>query len=1499
MSDNARSVLLTLLLVVSTLSSVGVGAASAAAANSSPSTFHVAQNGNCYNVAAYGSGDKTVEEFYDYRKPSNTDPDVYTYASHGTKKFQKNQTSNLFFYNGSDGYSVVLLHDKLDQDNQDGPNASTITFTFSNMSGVDWKVRDDNYTDSDGNSQDDNWETDGPEHQVDWMWAPHRTDGGAFSGIGDKQITIEPQFNSDAAHWNSWEYAGDDANKTEEWRLLDAGGNNVSLDMQSSLTIEKGSCADTTSPSAALSASPTTVANNEAVSFDASNSTDDGGSGIAEYRWDFDGDGTVDNTTDDATVSHTYESPDTYEASVTVVDGNGNNGTATETITVESSDTSEPTVNVSAPETVNVSETFEVSANASDESKVESYEWNFGSTTKSGSTVSHNYTEAGNHTVTLTWTESDGETGTKTVEIEAVKSDSDTTPTVESFQLSNPENKTVEVSFTGSSSITDIEVELLNESGALVHELGESDFNTTPAGDSVNYSANQTLDSAGAYTAVLQKAADSDGDDAADGQTDSTYVGTVDGEINYVNATHVWVNGTFEQVDATVGFYGQSGYGQSMIHEENVSGSTLISSEGMGGVNGSVITLVEADVDNSTAGDSLRKEHPRLDHYAELIEPRPVNVSVESVTEVDGGVYEVAFGYANPNNESLTMPNSTFSGNVSGDAPETFQSGEHNFTVTWTPDADDERAAWTLNRSAFGQSDATARTETAAEYGGTGPEIEFVNESAVRVTGDFAAVNLTTVSFTADGKQTTTHTFANVSNETLLTPSVDATWGPVTKTAAAYENASDDAAALSAQNPDFASQLDQVRPEKVSTFVDNVTEAGNGTYEVTFGYVNPNDHAMNASASAFTAGNTSDTPPDQFAPGRNTFTATWTPETNESNLVWRTDFSDFGYSPSTATSPTPEQIEAGQMPPTADLSVESNTVKVNETVTFDASASSDDANVTKYLWDFDSDDEIDRNTTDNATIGHVYRSPGTYEVTVTVVDESGQTDTASATVVVEERQTGDTDEPPVAKLTAPDKGQMSLNLYPLDASASTDDNGIVKYHWFVDGKSLHWRDNPITSFKPYTEFDEPGWHNATVKVFDASGQTDTATVEFKIEKVTPTADVSASAQTVEVGEEVTFTASDPNQKFDDLRVYHWKTGDRTSPRLTTEWTTSFDETGEHTVELVLQTRAGVQNTIPVTITVTADDSGSDDESNDDNDRGLNDGPNTGNRNDGIGAANPGGNNNDDSSDDTQSVSAPMRDADSRLGKVVVTASGSSADPAVDVTDSAPAGVTAPTVAEDGFAALSYLNVSGADRATFTISKARLQASDASADAVSLFRYDGDAWTVVETAQVNETADAYEFRANVSDGTYAVGIGEAVTSVADVSVDSQRVEPGQTVTVTASIENTGHAAGTRDVKLSVGGEVVATKTVSVEADGTTTVTFTRTFDESGVYSIGVGDASAEVVVKGIETQTTDEGSDGQTATETTTSDSSSGIPGFGVGVSLVALLAAAFLALRRQ
>ncbi len=55
---------------------------------------------------------------------------------------------------------------------------------------------------------------------------------------------------------------------------------------------------------------------------------------ITTYKWDFDGDGNIDETTDTGTVIHSYETAGTYTAKVTVVDDNNTAASSQITITV-------------------------------------------------------------------------------------------------------------------------------------------------------------------------------------------------------------------------------------------------------------------------------------------------------------------------------------------------------------------------------------------------------------------------------------------------------------------------------------------------------------------------------------------------------------------------------------------------------------------------------------------------------------------------------------------------------------------------------------------------------------------------------------------------------------------------------------------------------------------------------------------------------------------------------------------------------------------------------------------------------------------------------------------------------------------------------------------------------------------------------------------------------------------------------------------------------------
>lgn len=136
----------------------------------------VEQGNDTFELTALENGE-TIEQFYDYgNNESNT-----------TTNLETSDTSQLFFWNGPNGLSLVVLHDKPD----DGSGAAC-TFTFEGLptDAGEWVIQDDS---GDFTSITDT--------TVDWSWNQFKTDGGAFRGGLDQgfEITITPAFN-DAAN---------------------------------------------------------------------------------------------------------------------------------------------------------------------------------------------------------------------------------------------------------------------------------------------------------------------------------------------------------------------------------------------------------------------------------------------------------------------------------------------------------------------------------------------------------------------------------------------------------------------------------------------------------------------------------------------------------------------------------------------------------------------------------------------------------------------------------------------------------------------------------------------------------------------------------------------------------------------------------------------------------------------------------------------------------------------------------------------------------------------------------------------------------------------------------------------------------------------------------------------------------------------------------------------------------------------------------------------------
>ena len=84
-------------------------------------------------------------------------------------------------------------------------------------------------------------------------------------------------------------------------------------------------------------------------------------------------------------------------------------------------------------------------------------------------------------------------------------------------------------------------------------------------------------------------------------------------------------------------------------------------------------------------------------------------------------------------------------------------------------------------------------------------------------------------------------------------------------------------------------------------------------------------------------------------------------------------------------------------PPTALAQARPTTVLVGEEVTFDGSASTDDASGLTYDWDFDGNGTYDES---GQVVHHAYSSPGTYQAKLRVTDAGGLSDDDTVTITV-------------------------------------------------------------------------------------------------------------------------------------------------------------------------------------------------------------------------------------------------------------------------------------------------------------------------------------------------------------------------------------------------------------------------------------------------------------------------------------------------------------------
>ena len=149
--------------------------------------YVIQQDGDFLEVEALHHedfGNRTVEDFYGYN-----DGDV---ASANTPNdMEEEDASQLFFYEGPEQISLVILHDA-PRDEEDDPDGGGVRFEFSYLpQSGSWVVKDDS------------GETNYDREDVNWNWAPCCTDGGVYGGGFEDAFWIEinPEFRDGIEEW--------------------------------------------------------------------------------------------------------------------------------------------------------------------------------------------------------------------------------------------------------------------------------------------------------------------------------------------------------------------------------------------------------------------------------------------------------------------------------------------------------------------------------------------------------------------------------------------------------------------------------------------------------------------------------------------------------------------------------------------------------------------------------------------------------------------------------------------------------------------------------------------------------------------------------------------------------------------------------------------------------------------------------------------------------------------------------------------------------------------------------------------------------------------------------------------------------------------------------------------------------------------------------------------------------------------------------------------------
>ncbi|SFP28325.1 PGF-pre-PGF domain-containing protein [Halolamina pelagica] len=148
------------------------------------------------------------------------------------------------------------------------------------------------------------------------------------------------------------------------------------------------------------------------------------------------------------------------------------------------------------------------------------------------------------------------------------------------------------------------------------------------------------------------------------------------------------------------------------------------------------------------------------------------------------------------------------------------------------------------------------------------------------------------------------------------------------------------------------------------------------------------------------------------------------------------------------------------------------------------------------------------------------------------------------------------------------------------------------------------------------------------------------------------------------------------------------------------------------------------------------------------------------------------------------------------------------------------------------------NVSGATM-EFSVPATYFDDRDIDPENLAVYRAADGTLTELDVAMTGERDGRLTFESETSEvTTFVIAVKRPRIAVADADLSATTVAPGEPVTVTASVSNTGSLAGERTVTVRIDEDVAAVRTVGVAAGATETVAFPVVRNETGEYTVTV-------------------------------------------------------------